>query len=65
MVNAVDWAAGQEDLISLSAGATTERYINLSSPYLSGFVLLGSLIVIPGLILVGGIAAWIARRKRG
>jgi ABC-type uncharacterized transport system involved in gliding motility auxiliary subunit len=65
MVNSVDWAAGQEDLISLSTDTTTERYLNLSSPYLSGLVLLGSLIVIPGIILVAGIVAWIARRKRG
>ena len=65
MVNSVDWAAGQEDLISLSTDTTTERYLNLSSPYLSGLVLLGSLVVIPGLILVAGIVAWIARRKRG
>ena len=65
MVNAIDWAAGQEDLISLSSGTTTERYLNLSSPYLSGFVLLGSLVLIPGLVLVAGISAWVARRKRG
>jgi ABC-type uncharacterized transport system involved in gliding motility auxiliary subunit len=65
MVNSIDWAAGQEDLISLSTGTTTQRYLNLSSPYLPGLILLGSMIVIPGLVLVGGIVAWIQRRRRG
>lgn len=65
IVNAIDWAAGEEDLISLSSGTTTERYLNLSNPYLSGFVLLGSIVVIPGLIVVAGITTWLLRKKRG
>jgi ABC-type uncharacterized transport system involved in gliding motility auxiliary subunit len=65
MVNAIDWAAGEEDLINLSTGTTTERYLNLSNPYLSGFVLLGSIVVIPGLIVVAGIVTWLLRKKRG
>ena len=65
MVNAIDWAAGEEDLINLSSGTTTERYLNLSNPYLSGFVLLGSIVVIPGLIIVAGIMTWLLRKKRG
>ena len=56
MVNAIDWAAGEEDLINLSTGTTTERYLNLSNPYLSGLVLLGSIVVIPGLIVVAGLS---------
>mgnify|MGYP001077095606 FL=1 len=65
MVNTIDWAAGEEDLINLSSGTTTERYLNLSNPYLSGFVLLGSVVVIPGLIIVAGIVTWLLRKKRG
>ncbi len=64
-VNAVDWVAGEEDLISLGTGTTTERYINLANPYLSGFILLGSIVVIPGLIVVAGIVTWVLRRRRG
>ncbi len=65
MVNSIDWAAGEEDLINLSTGTTTERYLNLSNPYLSGFVLLGSIVVIPGLIVLAGIVTWLLRKKRG
>jgi ABC-type uncharacterized transport system involved in gliding motility auxiliary subunit len=65
MVNSIDWAVGQENLISLSPGTTTERTLNLSSPYLMGFVTLGSLVIIPGLVLIGGIVAWVMRRRRG
>jgi ABC-type uncharacterized transport system involved in gliding motility auxiliary subunit len=65
MVNAVDWAAGEETLINLSPGTTTERYLNLSSPYLNGLVLLGAVFVLPGLVVVGGIIAWVGRRRRG
>jgi len=65
MINSVDWAVGEENLINLSPGTTTERYLNLSSPYLSGLVLLGSVFLLPGLVVVGGIAAWVARRRRG
>jgi ABC-type uncharacterized transport system involved in gliding motility auxiliary subunit len=65
MVNAVDWAAGEEDLINLSSGTTTERYLNLSNPYLSGFVLFGSIVVIPGLVILAGIITWIQRKRRG
>lgn len=64
-VNAVDWVAGEEDLINLSTGAATERYLNLANPYLSGFILLGSIVVIPGLIVVAGIVTWVLRRRRG
>jgi ABC-type uncharacterized transport system involved in gliding motility auxiliary subunit len=65
IVNAVDWVAGEEDLISLSTGTTTERYLNLSNPYLSDFILLGSIVVLPGLIVVAGIVTWVLRRRRG
>ena len=65
MVNAIDWAAGQEDLINLSTGTTTERYLDVNNPYMLGFILLGSLVVIPGIVIAGGIASWIQRRRRG
>ena len=65
LVNAVDWAAGEEDLINLSTKVTTERYLNLNNPYLLGWVTLGSIVILPGIVIVGGIVAWLIRRKRG
>lgn len=65
LVNAVNWAAGEEDLINLSTKVTTERTLNLNNPYLLGWVTLGSIVILPGVVVVGGIVAWMIRRKRG
>ncbi len=64
-INTVDWAAGEEDMISLTAKATTER--SLLPITNTGWIVLGLsfICIIPGIIIAGGIIAWIARRARG
>ncbi|MBN1305419.1 MAG: GldG family protein [Anaerolineales bacterium] len=64
-VNSIDWAAEQEDLLALTPKDTVQRSF---SPLTQGQVLatmLGSICLIPGIILVAGIAAWISRRRLG
>jgi len=66
MVNSVDWAAGQENLINLTPKDTTQRSLELPPKSITlNLILLGTVIVLPGMALLGGIAVWIQRRRRG
>lgn len=65
IVNSIDWAAGQESLINLTPKDTTERVLITPKTYTLGLLFLGSMVLIPGIVLVGGITAWIIRRRRG
>jgi len=65
IVNTIDWAAKQENLINLSAKTTVDRTLITPKPYMMSMILLGSMIVLPGLVLVGGIVAWVNRRRQG
>ncbi len=65
LINAVDWTAGQEQLISLTPGRTIER--SYSPPSLLGFIgiLLTSLCVVPLAVIGAGAYVWFARRRQG
>ena len=65
IVNSIDWAAGQENLINLTAKATTERVLATPTTFTLGLLFLGSMILLPGIVLAGGITAWIIRRRHG
>lgn len=65
LVNSIDWAAGQENIISLTPKAATQRVLITPKTYTVGLLFLGSIILLPGIILAGGISAWIMRRRRG
>ena len=64
LVNATDWAAGQEDLINLTPKDTTQRIMLPPQSVTMNLLLLGIVIVLPGLALLGGIVVWIQRRSR-
>ena len=64
-VNSVDWAAGQENLISLTPKQTTQRMMLPPQRVSLNLVLLGSVFVLPGLALLAGVGVWLQRRKRG
>lgn len=64
-VNSIDWAARQDNLINLTPKATTTRSLITPTNTMINLLLLGSVIVLPGSILVAGIIVWIKRRKRG
>jgi ABC-type uncharacterized transport system involved in gliding motility auxiliary subunit len=65
LVNSIDWAAEQENLINLTPRAPTQRLLALPQTLTRGLLLLGAVFVPAGLVLVGGIATWVSRRKRG
>lgn len=64
-INAIDWAAEQEDLIQFTPRQTTERTFTPPNQIEWIFVLLGAICFLPGLWLVMGAWSWWARRKRG
>jgi ABC-type uncharacterized transport system involved in gliding motility auxiliary subunit len=65
-INAVDWAAEQDDLIDLTPGNTpTERTFTPPDNIQWIVILLGNICLIPGLIVLAGITTWLARKRRG
>ncbi len=64
MVNSIDWAAGQEAMINLTPKETKTRMLLPPQSAMMNLILLGTVIVVPGLALVGGIWVWILRRRR-
>jgi ABC-type uncharacterized transport system involved in gliding motility auxiliary subunit len=64
-VNSVDWAAEQEDLINITPKTPTERTFVPPTQIQLLIVLIGSVILIPGLIVFAGISSWLARRRQG
>ena len=65
IVNAIDWAANVENIINLTPKNTVDRYLVQPQSYSGGLLFLGSLVVLPGLILVAGVGSWLSRRRRG
>jgi ABC-type uncharacterized transport system involved in gliding motility auxiliary subunit len=65
IVNAIDWAANVENLISLTPKNTVNRYLVQPQPYTKGLIFLGSMVILPGLVIVAGVGSWLSRRRRG
>jgi ABC-type uncharacterized transport system involved in gliding motility auxiliary subunit len=65
LLNAIDWAAEQENLISLSPKQPTTRMLVMPDGVSQGLVLLGSICLLPTVVLVAGISVWLQRRRRG
>jgi ABC-type uncharacterized transport system involved in gliding motility auxiliary subunit len=64
-VNSVDWTAENETIANLTPKNTVQRTFNVPSQIHWILILLSSVFVIPGLILLGGISTWLARRRQG
>lgn len=64
-VNAVDWAAGEEQIISLTAFNTETRTFNPPGALAGNALILLSVCLIPLLIVGGGVWVWVAHRRRG
>jgi ABC-type uncharacterized transport system involved in gliding motility auxiliary subunit len=65
IVNSIDWAAKEENLISLTPKNTVNRTLVQPQQYTMNLIQLGSLVLIPGIILVAGVASYIARKRQG
>ncbi len=64
-VNSVDWAAEQEDLANITPKTPTERTFNIPGQFQWIMILLGSVFIIPGLVVLAGVSTWLARRRQG
>jgi ABC-type uncharacterized transport system involved in gliding motility auxiliary subunit len=64
-VNAVDWAAEQENLLDITPNTPTVRTFIPPSQIQLLIILLGSILLIPGLVVFAGISSWLARRRQG
>lgn len=64
-VNAVDWAAEQENLINITPNTPTARTFIPPNQIQLLIIILGSVLVIPGLVVFAGISSWLARRRQG
>jgi ABC-type uncharacterized transport system involved in gliding motility auxiliary subunit len=64
-LNALDWATGQENLISLTPKNNTSRTFNPPGNFGLIGIILVSICLVPLAILAGGISTWLSRRKRG
>jgi ABC-type uncharacterized transport system involved in gliding motility auxiliary subunit len=65
LINSIDWASGQENLINLTPKPQVTRTLVPPTKYTMGFIALGTIFFLPGLVLVGGVVVFIQRRKRG
>jgi ABC-type uncharacterized transport system involved in gliding motility auxiliary subunit len=60
-LNSINWLAQQEDLIAIRPRDAQDRRITLTADQQQRIMLL-SLLVIPGLVLAGGVYTWWRRR---
>jgi ABC-type uncharacterized transport system involved in gliding motility auxiliary subunit len=65
LLNAIDWAAGEEQMINLSKPTQTTRSLKPISGVTSALLWLSFLCILPGLVIAGGVASWLIRRSRG
>ena len=64
-VNSVDWTAEQEDIANITPKTPTERTFNPPDQIQWIAILLGSVLIIPGLVVFAGFSSWLTRRRQG
>ncbi len=64
-INSVDWAAGQESMISLTTKQPIARQMRPLSSLTVLLLAFAFIILVPGMIVGGGVASWLVRRSRG
>ncbi len=64
-INAVDWAAGQGNMINLTSSQPINRQMRLPSSSTILLLAFAFVILIPGLVIAAWIATWLVRRSRG
>ena len=64
-INSVDWAANQNSLINITPRTPITRTFNPPSGLALVAILLGTVFIVPGLVIGAGIFSWLERRRRG
>lgn len=65
LINSIDWAARQDDLISLTPKQNVDRLLLTPTGTTMGLILLVVILIIPGGIVLAGVVTWIRRRRQG
>ena len=65
LVNSVDWSAEKENLVSITPKNSTERVFNAPGQLHWIMILLSAIFIVPGLVILGGVSTWLARRRQG
>ena len=65
LINAIDWAANQQDLIGLTPKNNIARTFNPPDTLGLIGIVLSSICLIPLLVIGAGLGAWYTRRRRG
>jgi len=64
-INSVDWAAGQDKLISLTPYSSAQATFEPPSPLGTISLIVLAICVVPLLIVIAGGVVWVAHRRRG
>lgn len=64
-VSAVDWAAGDDAPLDITINEPTQRTFISPGQLQWLAILLGSVCILPGLVLGAGVWSWISRKRRG
>jgi ABC-type uncharacterized transport system involved in gliding motility auxiliary subunit len=65
LVNAIDWGASKEELISLTTADTVERTFVAPGNVQRMIMFAGAICLIPLAIILMGVSSWYARKKQG
>jgi ABC-type uncharacterized transport system involved in gliding motility auxiliary subunit len=64
IINSIDWAAKQDNLLNLTPKNLTQRSLIPPQGLTMGLILLVVVFIIPGLVIAMGIANWFQRRSK-
>jgi ABC-type uncharacterized transport system involved in gliding motility auxiliary subunit len=64
-INSVDWAAEQENLANITPKTPMSRTFTAPKSLQWIAILLGSIFIIPGLVVLAGVSTWLSRRRQG
>lgn len=65
VINSIDWAAGQENQINLTAKAPIQRQLKVLDNLTLLVIGISFVFLLPLAVVAGGVASWLIRRSRG
>jgi ABC-type uncharacterized transport system involved in gliding motility auxiliary subunit len=65
IINAIDWSAKQDKLINLTPKQVLKRSLIPPKTYSLGLIFLGTVVALPGLVILMGIVVGIQRKRQG
>jgi ABC-type uncharacterized transport system involved in gliding motility auxiliary subunit len=64
-MNSIDWAGGQQQLINLNSPTAITRTLKTPSNFVLLVMAISFLLILPSLVIAGGVISWLIRRSRG